>query len=262
MNKITPIIVPLYHSYHCLDRLIRSLELENRSQHICYFLDNEFESYSDLKLTTEYVPPRPRIELELDRICEENNFDSNKYVALVSVKNNLYSESVNMLVYEAQLSYDFDKFVILNPDCYALNPDWLTNMLDCWSSIKRGFDKNICTLGSLQWGDEAKTQVWHAGCMFKEEKDKCHSQDWQHIHSIPSWIFTGSGVGFHRVDGNTGTGLMVDVDKFYELGGFDSAQFPHYSSDAYFCQETQKKGWTHYCSNVEFFHQAGNSVKK
>jgi len=251
--KAIPIIVPLYKSYHCLERFIQSLELEKRQPYICFFLDNEFKPLGD---------GRPFVEQQIMDICEKYGFNLLKYVALVSKNNYLYSESVNMLVDEATRTCEFDKFVVLNPDCYALKENWLSDMVACWDSIKRNFDKRICTLGSLQWGNEEKTQVWHMGCMWKPEDQKCHLLDWAHVHHIPdNLVYTGGGVGFHKVDGNTGTGIMIDYQKFAEMEGFDSKNFPHYSSDAFFVQETQYKGYTHYCCTVEFFHQAGNSVK-
>lgn len=248
---IIPIIVPLYKSYHIIEKFIKSLELEKKLPFQCFFLDNEFQMGED---------NLPRIYNVVARVCAENNFDINRYECMVSSKNELYSESVNMLVEEARWRCDSDTFIILNPDCFPLKENWLTDFVGCWSSIKRGFDKNICTLGALQWGNEQKTQVWHAGCNWKPEEAKVHPLDWQHIHHIPEWIYTGAGTGFYKVSGNTGAGLMVDLKKFLEVGGFDSVKFPHYSSDAYFCQETEKKGWTHYCSSVEFYHKAGSSV--
>jgi len=247
-----PIIVPLYKSYHCLERFIQGLELEKRQDFVCYFLDNEFKKLGD---------GRPFVTQQILDICEKHDFDSSKYISLVSPVNNLYSKSVNMLVYEAKLAGSFDQFVVLNPDCYALKENWLSDMVGCWDTIRKGFDKKICTLGALQWSNEEKTQVWHYGCMLKEEKDKCHPLDWQHVHHIPNLLYTGSGVGFHKVDGNTGSALMIDYKKFEELGEFDHINYPHYSSDYIFCEQVRNKGWTHYCCSVEFFHQAGQSVK-
>lgn len=254
-----PIFVPLYKSYHILEKFIISLEKETKSEFIVYFLDNEPEIViSDSKNTA-------RLSLELESICEKYGYRKDKYVGLISFKNLMYTGSVNLLHYMAELDgimLNNNFFVILNPDCYAMNDNWLTQLKECWESI-RNFDKSVSTLGCLQYYDETKFGLWHGGCRWKDSEEKCHERDWAHLNQIPidRIKYLGNGSYFWKVDGNTGSAIAIDNRKFIELG-FNEKDFPHYSSDYDFCERSEKKGYSHYCCSVEFIHQAGTSSLK
>lgn len=235
---IIPIFVPLYNSFHIIDKFVERVYLEkNLDFRLFYFIND-----GGIKLFDRNPIPMPEFAYEE-----------------WSTKNVFYSEAINKSFIKMENidkeMFD-DKFIILTPDCYPIEENWLTRMVDIWDRLKEK-DNNICTLGSLQFSNIENNQatVWHFGTFLKEEKDKCHPLDWRHnmFYNNQEYI---------RCDGNTGAGIMIDRNKFKELNMFDSIKYPHYSSDADFCLRASKKGYTHYCSNVQFFHKAGTSSEK
>lgn len=243
-----PIIIPCYKSYHLIPTLLKSLELEKKQEYKIYFVDNvdNEEEFNEDKLNK-------LLEKEIDKkefIVEKSfNFEGlNDF----ETYNFLYSKSINYIFkYYTRILYD--KFIILNPDCQPMEENWLSKMLEYWDKIER-FDPNITTLGTLQINNN--NQVWHFGTFWKkDESKKCHELDWEH-----NQLYQGQSI--INVDGNTGTGIMIDSNKFSELGMYDDKKYPHYSSDADFCLRATKKGYKHYCCNVKFRHQPGSSTKK
>lgn len=237
-----PIIIPCYKSYHLIPTLLKSLELEKKQEYQIFFVDNvdnEEESSED-KLK----------ELLGDIRYEKNIIIYSPLPAFDNTYNLLYSKSVNIIFEQYSLN---KKFIILNPDCQPMEENWLSKMLEYWNKIEK-FDPNITTLGTLQINNN--NQVWHFGTFWKkDESKKCHELDWEH-----NQLYQGQSI--INVDGNTGTGIMIDSNKFSELGMYDDKKYPHYSSDADFCLRATKKGYKHYCCNVKFRHEPGTSTKK
>lgn len=246
MEFVIPIIVPLYRSYHLLEKFIAALELEENIHFHCKFIDNTEED--EFKKHEKFVD-----ELMLGKYGLSRNI----YVLLRSDYNKLYSKSVNdgfkTLTYQELLS---PFFLVFNPDCFPLEKNWLTKFNKCWESAPY----SIATLGSIQYCLENKAAIWHAGCMWKkDESQKCHPLDWNHI---TQFNVDPNKEGIFEVDGNTGTGIAISTTKFYDLGFLNELKHPHYCSDSDFCLRATQKGFTHYCSTVQMFHNPGNSVKK
>lgn len=231
--KITPILVPLYKSYHLLREFMESLNLETKTKFIVLFFKNDQE--------TKYV----RNIL--------SDYDPGLYQVYTSIDNKFYSHAVNKLydIYtcgDSKNIYD-NTFMIFNPDCFPLEKNWLTRMKEIWNQLHKP-----ASLGSLQYSDKDRMNVWHFGCKKKLEIDRIHELDWEHIHHYTS------GSLFHQVDGNTGTGIMIDKELFAKEK-FNETKFPHYSSDADWCFRVSDKGYKHYCCDVKMFHSPGNSSK-
>lgn len=247
---VIPIVVPLYKSYHLLEKFVKSLQLEENIKFHCKFLDNTEKE--EFEVHEKFVD---------DFFISKLGFEKNLFVFLRSSTNGLYSKSVNRLFEtftEEESKAPF--FLIFNPDCFPIEKNWLSKFLSIWDNINNISKDKLCTLGSLQYFNESLTSIWHAGCMWKtSEALKCHPLDWNHIQSIN---FKPSDLGAIPVDGNTGTGLAISIPKFMELGMYDAAKYPHYSSDADFCLRASQKGYSHFCSSVQMIHTPGNSVKK
>lgn len=249
MKKIL-IIVPLYKSYHLLDGFIEKIKLETKQDFKVLFVDN-----------TDELSQSTMEKIHYD-IYKKNEFDD-RFQSVAEMKNGKlfrlwYSDSVNIFFdYEMEVTqfdnrYD-NRFMVFNPDHYPFEENWLSKMISMWDEIKE-YDDHIATLGTLQFYTEEPTSaIWHNGCFFKEESQKCHPLDWYHnFNYSPSsrWI---------KCDGNTGSGIMFDSEKFRELGMLDSVKYPHYSSDADYCLRATKKGYTHYCANVKTIHTPNKS---
>ena len=240
-----PIIVPLYKSYHLLEKFASSLELETKLDYRCVFIDNESNKE------------------ELDKSCF-HKLNPLKYILTSESTNLFYSRSVNkgfQLLVETLEKSTSPFFIVMNPDCFPLEENWLSKFLETWNRLKET-DPNICTLGSIQYSHPSKQVIWHMGTIFKPEEQKHHPLDWIHLNSPELLKEIKANNQCCKVDGNTGTGIAIDIEKFKELGGFDEANHPHWSSDADFCLRASSKGYSHYCSLVEMFHNPGQSVKK
>jgi len=245
MDKIVPIIVPLYYSYHLVERFIKSVELEKESEYCILFLDNTPKE--DRKVISYLSEEKP-----IHKITVINWSDT---------ENLLFTKSVNTLFKGvAGSDIDFDEFVVMNPDCFPLTENWITEMRKCLR-----LDKRIATVGSIQYSEEGKRfkNIWHCGCSWKSKNEhKCHPLDWKHINVREVVDYMLQNKKSIQVDGNTGTGIMFDRKIFEELNGLDDKKYPHYSSDADYCLRATNNGYIHLCSYVEMFHNPGKSVLK
>lgn len=244
MDKIVPILIPLYYSYHLVERFIKSVELEKETEYQIVFIDNT--SYEDKNTM----------------ILEKLNLTLKNSSIIISPHENLYYTGSIMYVYRNFDSYfkdyEIDEFIIMNPDCFPLTENWITEMR---KGLRLG--KNIATVGTIQYSDENKRNIWHCGCSWKgENEQKCHLLDWRHnnIRELVDYMLMNKKSA--QVDGNTGTGIMLDRKIFEELNGFDDKKYPHYSSDADYCLRATQNGYIHICSYVEMYHNPGKSVKK
>ena len=244
MKPITiNIIVPLYKSYHLIDNFIDKINLEKIINYRVIFVDN-----------TDGITHEERDTIFLEIF--KKYYCDYRYNAITfkdddgKEKRCMYSESVNNVVNNYEYFDEDDyRFLIINPDHYPIEKNWLTKMVCIWDDIG---DENICTLGTLQYHSEDKNSIWHYGCNFKPIEQRCHPLDWMHINYY-------DGNDFIKCDGNTGSGIMIDLKKFKELNMYDVVKYPHYSSDADFCLRASELGYTHYCSNVETVHLVGRS---
>lgn len=241
MTKVTPILVPLYYSNHLINEFMRCCLLETKETMKIYFLVNEDFDEETFN----------RHELE-----ETLKYYNSDYVKIIySNDNYLYSKSINYLYNLAKQDVDsdeyFTKFVIMNPDCFPNEVDWLSRMYGIWDGIN---DKNLCSLGSLQL--TSYNNVWHYGCFWKAENEpKRDELDWNHNMSFDNTTY------YIECDGNTGTGVMID-SLLFDYNRLDEVKHPHYCSDADWCMRMSKQGYKHYCSDVHMIHNPGNSTKK
>jgi len=193
-----------------------------------------------------------------------NKFNNlKKRVTVYEEEENLfYTISINKIVKQHFGEVNCSKFCILNPDCYPLEKDWLTKFLNIWDIISSKH-VNLSTLGSLHFKDWQKEELRHAGCVFKNLNLRKFPSDWEHLTRIPNDYATIEICGEIRkiwsVQGNTGTGIIVDYLKFKELGCFDEVHYPHYSSDSDFCRKSLELGFEHLCCDIEFYHKSRES---
>ena len=239
-----PIIVPLYFSNHIIPQFMRSLSLEEKQDYHTYFIlnDEDKNNYEDLRLKL-------------------SQYNFNKFTLISPNTNLFYSKSINTgyrYAFGKEADNSFSKyFYVTNPDCFPLEENWLSRLIEIFNIIERGEDKKIASLGTLQFSNYEKTRVWHYGCMWKDEskgEQKCHPLDWRHNTFY-------QGKDFIKCDGNTGTGILINNDCYKDIK-FDDKNHPHYCSDARWAEETSQAGWSHYCSNVQMFHQPGQSTRK
>ena len=257
--RIYPIIVPLYYSHHLIDKFISAVELEsNKDLYKIIFIDN----------TWNYEKPDQYITDLNNKINSEfqENPDRKGRMLLYSAGTNLYySKAVNVgfQLFFTEYKCDWiEQFLIMNPDCFPAEKDWLTRLVSIWDEISYT-DNNICTLGTTQYYDDNMHEIWHAGCMWKESGErKVHELDWKHLQTPIPFGLEGNNFAVRPVDGNTGTGIMIDRKAFRKLGMFDEIKYHHYSGDADFCLRASERGYTHYCCNVPMIHNPGNSCLK
>lgn len=246
MNKPFYIFVPLYHSYHLLDKFVKGLELEKNLYFKVIFWDNtDGKTIDEQSYIIEEYSKRFGVNYEFRIMLDEN--DNHKRL--------WFTQSVNAMYKVMDLNDNHDRrFLIFNPDHYPFEENWLTKMVNYWDEIEK-YD-NIVTLGTLQYYNETLNDVWHYGCFFKPIEDRVHPLDWWHNNAVrenPAPL---------KCDGNTGSGLMIDGNKFFELGMFNEIKYPHYASDSDFCLRATEKGYTHYCSDVLTIHHPGTSTLK
>jgi len=238
-----PIVVPLYYSNHLIKQFMRSLLLEEKQDFHVFFINNNDEGpYSN--------------EIELQELL---SLYSSNFVTIINPHENLkYTKSINE-GHEYAIAYDlnFKYFYITNPDCFPLEINWLSKLVDTFNIIKSSEDNKIASLGTLQFSNHERTRIWHYGCYWKDEskgEQKCHPLDWRHN------VFY-DGKDFIKCDGNTGTGILINNECYQDIQ-FDDKNHPHYCSDSRWAEETSQAGWSHYCSNVQLFHNPGQSTKK
>lgn len=237
------IIVPLYKSYHLLEHFINCIQLEKILDYNVVFIDNtdgiEFDERNNIfhELFKKY---------DFDK-----RFSCMSFLENGIVKRCMYSESVNKTIEDYDIENYDRRFLIFNPDHIPHEENWLSRMITIWDKIEKD-DAGICTLGTLQYFTEDMNAIWHFGCDFKPIDQRCHDLDWHHnqYYDGNEWIMC---------DGNTGSGIMIDVEKFKKLNMFDVDKYPHYSSDADFCLRASEYGYSHYCSNVITIHTPGKS---
>jgi GT2 family glycosyltransferase len=239
------IIVPFYYSYHLTDKFVDSIFKEKHSLFDLVIVDNSETILEDRLVYWD--------QWKIDYFNKnfpnyENELIRPRIINICPTTNLQYSKTINQVIEWDYIKNKDIPFLIFNPDCFPEEENWLTNMYNIWKQLDKP-----ATLGTLQYDDN---NIWHFGTMWKDESDiKCHELDWKHINSYNNQEYI-------KCDGNTGTGIMVDSNKFIELGMFNSNRYPMYSSDADYCKRATEKGYNHYCCNIIMNHKPGSSTKK
>ena len=149
----------------------------------------------------------------------------------------------------ASRAADGDLLLFLNDDVTIITPHWLTSM------VEHGRRDQIGAVGArLLFPDR---QIQHAGVVLGVFGTAGHcfkgiDADEQHYGDLPELVRNCLAV--------TGACLLVDRERFWEVGGFDEENLPIAFQDVDFCLKLHEAGYRNiYTPHAELYHHEASS---
>ena len=149
----------------------------------------------------------------------------------------------------ASRAADGDLLLFLNDDVTIITPHWLTSM------VEHGQRDQIGAVGArLLFPDR---QIQHAGVVLGVFGTAGHcfkgiDADEQHYGDLPELVRNCLAV--------TGACLLVDRERFWEVGGFDEENLPIAFQDVDFCLKLHEAGYRNiYTPHAELYHHEASS---
>lgn len=199
---------------------------------------NKDETLGGMELI--YVLDDPRIEQELLTLCEDvAKLYPVPFKVITGGKNLGYAGANNFGVSQAKSS----KLLLLNSDVIPSENGWLNRMLD-----KYDRSENIGAMGvKLVFEDET---IQHIGMAFSQSSQ--FAGIWLNEHpykGMPATLVPK--IDFKQSNTVTAACLMIDKEKFLEVGGFETCYILGDFEDSDLCLKLIKEGYSNYVLGTE-----------
>ena len=235
-----PVLVPVYRSGHVLSMFLSHNLCKEKNTPMTVHFMNQFDGPYDGSY--------------LYKMCEENDWLIHSYTIDDLPRNANFTYCVNRL-FEKYVKDKKDSFTIMNPDAYAIDENWLTNLISSFEELLEKYPEMIIT-GSMHFHDWHKRHLDQCGTTFIDRV----KLGWRTNGMMPHpRMQLANGKVAARVEGHGGSGLIIPTDKFVELGMLDE-KYPGYGSDSDFCVRAESAGYIFFATDVSFYHRYGQST--
>lgn len=234
VNQLVSIIILNRNGVHHLQRLFASILNHTAYPNFELILVDNASSDNSVELVKQWQDKLP-IEL----IC--NN------------ENESFSKANNRSVKAAK----GDLLVFLNNDTDPLK-NWLCHLVACWRRHQDAGAIGCKLIYPYKFGFENSFKIQHAGLHFKRETGliRPYNSGVGLDHNTPSISQTGEKAAV------TAAAMLVDRQRFEEVGGFDESYIYGYE-DVDVCLKLHDQGYkNYYCAEAVLFHYEFGTQEK